>query len=74
MLCEANQLAEALPFVYHLKQCPTLGDMFRAAVANSSELGKAVQVYLQRGSLVPNSTTEKVVQDSLEKGKQVENP
>jgi adenylate kinase family enzyme len=48
--------------------------MFRAAVANSSELGKAVQVYLQRGSLVPNSTTEKVVQHSLEKGKQVENP
>ncbi|HEY8447146.1 MAG TPA: adenylate kinase [Thermomicrobiales bacterium] len=42
------------------------GDLFRAAVASGSELGKLAQGYLDRGELVPDDVTLAIVEERLE--------
>lgn len=42
------------------------GDMFRAAIAAGTELGREVQGYLDSGRLVPDELTIRVVQNRLE--------
>jgi adenylate kinase len=41
------------------------GDIFRAAVAEESELGQTVQSYLDEGKLVPDELTSRVVEEMV---------
>lgn len=41
------------------------GDMFRAAIASGSELGRKVTEIIQAGNLVPDEVTSEVVRDRL---------
>lgn len=41
------------------------GDMFRAAIASESELGRKVTEIIQAGNLVPDEVTSEVVRDRL---------
>ena len=41
------------------------GDIFRAAVAEGSELGRTVQSYLDGGKLVPDALTSRVVEEMV---------
>lgn len=42
------------------------GDLFRAAAASGSELGRLVKGYLDRGELVPDDVTLAIVEERLE--------
>jgi len=42
------------------------GDLFRAAIAEESELGKQVKSILERGDLVPDELTNAIVRNRLE--------
>jgi len=42
------------------------GDLFRAHIANETELGKQVRQYLDDGKLVPDDVTNQMVVDRLE--------
>ncbi len=42
------------------------GDLFRAAVASGSELGRLAKGYLDRGELVPDDVTLAIVEERLE--------
>lgn len=44
------------------------GDMFRAAIAAETELGKEVKAYLDSGRLVPDELTIRVVRERLAQG------
>ena len=41
------------------------GDIFRAHVAGSTELGRRARAYMDKGEYVPNSVTNAMVADSL---------
>lgn len=57
---QAARLAEE----YGLEHAST-GDIFRAAVAEESELGQTVQSYLDGGELVPDELTSRVVEEMV---------
>ena len=41
------------------------GDMFRAAIANETEMGLLAKSYMDKGQLVPDEVTNGIVQDVL---------
>lgn len=41
------------------------GDLFRQALANGTELGKQAKMYMEKGQLVPNEVTIKMVLDRI---------
>jgi adenylate kinase len=41
------------------------GDIFRANIKNSTELGKRAQAFMDKGELVPDSVTNEMVRDRL---------
>lgn len=43
------------------------GDIFRYNIKNETELGKLAKQYLDKGLLVPDDVTNKIVQDRLTK-------
>lgn len=43
------------------------GDLFRAALAQGTELGKLAQSYMQRGELVPDEVTIRMIKERLDK-------
>ena len=51
---------------YGIQQIST-GDMFRAAIANGTELGKKAKTYMDDGQLVPDDVTIGIVEDRLTK-------
>jgi adenylate kinase family enzyme len=57
---QAKRIAEA----YDIPHVST-GDMFRAAIAEGSELGQTVQGILARGDLVPDDVTIAMIQHRL---------
>ena len=58
--------AEFLKTKYNLTHIST-GDIFRYNFKNNTELGKEAKVYVDRGDLVPDSITIKMLQDEVEK-------
>ncbi len=58
--------AEFLKDQYNLKHIST-GDVFRYNMANDTELGKLAKSYIDRGDLVPDEVTIKMLQDEVEK-------
>ena len=57
---QATRMAEQ----FDLEHAST-GDIFRAAVAEESELGQTVQSYLDGGKLVPDELTSRVVEEMV---------
>jgi len=51
---------------YDLKHIST-GDVFRYNIKNGTELGKLAQSYIDRGDLVPDEVTIKMLQEEVEK-------
>jgi adenylate kinase len=51
---------------YNLKHIST-GDVFRNNIENGTELGKLAQSYMDKGELVPDSVTIKMLRDEVEK-------
>ncbi len=51
---------------YNLKHIST-GDVFRYNMKNDTELGKLAKSYIDRGDLVPDEVTIKMLQDEVEK-------
>lgn len=51
---------------YNLKHIST-GDVFRYNMKNNTELGKLAKSYIERGDLVPDEVTIKMLQDEVEK-------
>ncbi|NKI33265.1 adenylate kinase [Croceivirga thetidis] len=51
---------------YNLKHIST-GDVFRFNMKNDTELGKLAKSYIDRGDLVPDEVTIKMLQDEVEK-------
>ncbi len=51
---------------YNLKHIST-GDLFRFNMKNDTELGKLAKSYIDRGDLVPDEVTIKMLQDDVEK-------
>lgn len=51
---------------YNLKHIST-GDVFRYNMKNNTELGKLAKSYIDRGDLVPDEVTIKMLQDEVEK-------
>ena len=43
------------------------GDLFRAAIANGTELGKRVEPLLAQGTLVPDETTVALIREELDR-------
>lgn len=58
---QAKMLEEA----FHLPQIST-GDIFRYNMKNQTELGKLAKSYMDRGDLVPDEVTIKMVEDRLQ--------
>ncbi|MUH35621.1 adenylate kinase [Zobellia amurskyensis] len=58
--------AEFLKDKYNLKHIST-GDLFRYNMKNDTELGKLAKSYIDRGDLVPDEVTIKMLQDAVEK-------
>ncbi|SIS83643.1 adenylate kinase [Zobellia uliginosa] len=58
--------AEFLKDKYNLKHIST-GDLFRFNMKNDTELGKLAKSYIDRGDLVPDEVTIKMLQDAVEK-------
>ncbi len=58
--------AEFLKEKYNLKHIST-GDLFRYNMSNDTELGKLAKSYIDRGDLVPDEVTIKMLQDDVEK-------
>lgn len=58
--------AEFLKTKYNLTHIST-GDVFRYNFKNNTALGKEAKVYVDRGDLVPDSITIKMLQDEVEK-------
>nr|WP_252730075.1 adenylate kinase [Zobellia uliginosa] len=58
--------AEFLKEKYNLKHIST-GDLFRYNMKNDTELGKLAKSYIDRGDLVPDEVTIKMLQDAVEK-------
>lgn len=58
-------LAKQISAEFHIPQIST-GDLFREIVKSGSELGELVKSYINKGNLVPNEVTFKVLQNRLE--------
>ncbi|QCX01111.1 adenylate kinase [Aggregatimonas sangjinii] len=58
--------AEYLKEKYNLKHIST-GDVFRYNIKNKTELGALAQSYMDKGDLVPDEVTIKMLQDEVEK-------
>lgn len=58
--------AEFLKGKYNLIHIST-GDVFRYNLKNNTELGKLAQSYMDKGDLVPDEVTIKMLQDEVEK-------
>ena len=58
--------AEFLKEKYNLKHIST-GDVFRYNIKNETKLGKLAQSYMDKGDLVPDEVTIKMLQDEVEK-------
>lgn len=58
--------AEFLKEKYNLKHIST-GDLFRFNMKNNTELGKLAKSYMDKGDLVPDEVTIKMLQDDVEK-------
>lgn len=58
--------AEFLKTKYNLTHIST-GDVFRYNLKNDTELGKEAKVFIDKGDLVPDSITIKMLQDEVEK-------
>ena len=58
--------AKLLVEKYGIPQIST-GDMFRAAIANGTELGKKAKTYMDDGQLVPDDVTIGIVEERLAK-------
>lgn len=54
---------------YNLKHIST-GDVFRNNIKNKTELGKLAKSYMDKGDLVPDSVTIKMLRDEVEKNPQ----
>lgn len=61
--------AEFLKEKYNLVHIST-GDVFRYNLKNDTELGKQAKVFIDRGDLVPDELTIKMLQDEIEKNTQ----
>src|SRR5690606_8903793 len=61
--------AEFLKDKYNLVHIST-GDIFRYNLSNNTELGQQARVYMDRGDLVPDELTIKMLQDEIEKNTQ----
>lgn len=58
--------AEFLKTAYNLKHIST-GDVFRFNIKNGTELGALAKSYIDKGELVPDEVTIKMLQDEVEK-------
>lgn len=58
--------AEFLKQKYNLTHIST-GDVFRYNLKNNTELGKLAQSYMDKGDLVPDAVTIKMLQDEVDK-------
>ncbi|MGB5555608.1 MAG: adenylate kinase [Flavobacteriaceae bacterium] len=58
--------AEFLRDQYNLKHIST-GDLFRFNMKNDTELGKLAKSYINRGDLVPDEVTIKMLEDAVDK-------
>lgn len=58
--------AEFLKEKYNLKHIST-GDLFRFNMKNNTELGQLAKSYMDKGDLVPDEVTIKMLQDDVEK-------
>lgn len=58
--------AEFLKSEYNLKHIST-GDAFRYNIKNDTELGKLAKSYMDKGDLVPDEVTIKMLEDEVEK-------
>ncbi|MGB6152430.1 MAG: adenylate kinase [Pricia sp.] len=58
--------AEFLKEKYNLKHIST-GDLFRYNIKNETELGKLAQSYMDKGDLVPDEVTIKMLEDAVNK-------
>ena len=58
--------AEFLKDKYNLKHIST-GDLFRYNMKNNTELGQLAKSYIDKGDLVPDEVTIKMLQDDVEK-------
>ena len=58
--------AEFLKTKYNLTHIST-GDVFRYNLKNDTQLGKEAKVFIDKGDLVPDSITIKMLQDEVEK-------
>lgn len=58
--------AEFLKEKYNLKHIST-GDLFRYNMKNDTELGKLAKSYIDRGDLVPDEVTIKMLEDAVDK-------
>lgn len=58
---QAEKIVDKYP-IAHI----STGDMFRAAMANGTELGKQAKSYMDSGSLVPDEVTEGLVKERLQ--------
>ncbi len=57
---QANILAETAS-IPHISS----GDLFRDNIANTTELGKLAQIYINKGELVPDDVTISMIRDRL---------
>jgi len=57
---QASQMAEQFDVMH-----ASTGDIFRAAVAEGSDLGQTVRSYLDNGKLVPDELTSRVVREMV---------
>lgn len=62
--------AEFLKAKYNLKHIST-GDLFRYHKSNNTELGQLAQSYADKGMLVPDDVTTKMLQDEVERNPDV---
>ncbi len=60
--------AEFLKSEYNLKHIST-GDVFRCNIENGTELGKLAKSYMDKGDLVPDEVTIKMLEDEVEKNR-----
>ena len=58
-----SQIRSILPNIIHI----STGDIFRENIRNQTELGKRVKQFLDRGELVPDSLTNELIKDKLDK-------
>ncbi|KRL59000.1 adk protein [Latilactobacillus fuchuensis DSM 14340 = JCM 11249] len=56
--------AEKIVDAYHIPHIST-GDMFRAAMADHTELGDKAKAYMDQGALVPDEVTNGIVEERL---------